>query len=350
MEMLGALTGLIGAGLSASNQAAQQNIEWANLIFQKQQAQKQNRFASAARTDAFGNKQGYDDILNEWVTTLTPTQKQIMQGTEKEQLQSVTEDADRNRRQRRRAEQTAIEAGKEYGQTLNNYRFDQPHSEDAIRDELEQLMLGGNQQRMKDEQGIVARQALRMGKGADMAKIIKATDDQLGQMSPDLILKARQAGIGERAQRLQQHDARYLPELKQWSDLMAQGGGDAQLQYSNVPSELQAMQGAQANAIQHAMDSEASNVGSAYKGVAAAAGKPIDLSSAAKAFSGLDKAGKSGSGAAGSTKYSLTAKAGKQGKTQNEDGTYNWWDDPTAQDIMNQSGDYSWLGSSDYLF
>ena len=333
MEMLGAITGLIGAGLSASSQAAQQQIAWANLQFQKDQARKQNRFAQAARTDAYGNKQSYDDILNEWKIALTPIQKQITQAGEQEQLLSLTEDAARNRRQKRRAEQTAIEAGKNFEQALAGYKYDQPKSELATRDELEQLLLGSKAQQMKDDQGIIARQALRMGKGADLAKIIKSTDDAYGQQLPQLMLQAREGARQERAQRVQQHQQRWLPEMQNWEQLMAQGGGDAALRFSNVPQELQAMQGSMANAIQSAMQSEASGVGGAYNSLAAAMGKSPDLSGLTKAFSGSGSAGK---GSSGSTKYSLTAKAAPA--QSNPDQNRQPWD-----------ADIPWQNVGDYL-
>lgn len=284
MEMLGAITGLIGAGLQAKAQADAQQVAWANLMFQKQQAAEQQRFASAARSDAYGNKTSYNDILNEWKTILTPVQNQIMKAGEQEQLRSVTEDAQRNRRQKERAEQTALLAGDEFGKALAGFKYDQPKSELATRDDLEKLLIGSDQEQRKENQALVGRQALRMGKGADYAKIIKATDDAMGQNLPDLMVKAYDQARTQHGQDVAQHSQQYLPELQNWEQLMAQGGGDAALRFSNAPQEINAIQGNMANAIQSAMQSGASGINSAYNSVATAVGKSPDLSKIAGGF------------------------------------------------------------------
>src|SRR3954471_11565836 len=86
MEMLGAITGLIGAGLQAQAQHDSLMFQYAKFNWEKQRADKQDRFAQASRSDQYGNKTGYDELLNEWNIKLTPTQKEISQGGEKEQL------------------------------------------------------------------------------------------------------------------------------------------------------------------------------------------------------------------------------------------------------------------------
>lgn len=313
--MLGAITGLIGAGLQYSAQQQQIQEQQRALIFQKQQAAKQNRFASAARTDAYGNKQSYDDILNEWKIALTPTQKSITQAGEKENLLSLTEDAPRARRQRARMEDNAVQAGKQYSRVLNDFTYDQPKSELAIRDELEHTLMGGKSQAMKDQQGIIARQALRMGKGADLAKIIKATDDAYGDELPALMAQTRSGAMQERQGRLQQHSQQYMPEMQMWQQIMQNGGQDAQIKFSDTPQSLMAQQGQMAQSIQSAMQNESSSVGGAMNALGSAMGKSPDLSGVAGAFS---KMGGAGGGAKGGTaKYSLTAKG--KGGTKNPD-------------------------------
>lgn len=336
--MLGAITGLIGAGLSASNQAAQIQQQWAALQFQKQQAAKQNRFAQAARTDAYGNKQSYDDILNEWIIALTPTQKQITQAGERENLLSLTEDAPRNRRQKQRAEQNALEAGKQYQRVLADFTYDQPKEERAIRDELEHTLMGGKTQAMKDQQGIIARQALRMGKGADLAKIIKATDDAYGEELPALMAQTRTGAQKERFDRIAQHNQQYMPEMQMWQQLMAAGGGDAQLKFSDTPQALAAQQGQMAQSIQAAMQSETAGVGGAMNALGSTMGKPVDLSSVAGAFSKMGSAGAGSKG--GTAKYSLT---NKQGPAQKMNPDENRWDQGMD---WGSTGDY--LNNMDY--
>lgn len=340
--MLGAITGLIGAGLQASSQAAQQQIAWAQLQYQKNRDRQQQRFAQAARTDAFGNKQSYDDILNEWIIALTPTQKQITQAGEKEQLLSLTEDAPRARRQRARMEENAKAAGKEYEKALAGYKYDQPASEGAIRDELEKLILGGRQQQMHDDQGIIARQALRMGKGADIAKIIKATDDQYGQILPQLMLQAREGARNERSQRLAQHSQQYMPEMQMWQQIMQNGGQDGNIRFSDTPEKLMAQQGQMASAIQSAMQSGASSIGQAYSALGTAMGKSPDLSGVAGSLGKLDGgSGSAGRGSSGATKYSMTMKAAAN--RNNPDEHRQPWD---AGLDWGSTGDY--LNNMDY--
>lgn len=335
--MLGAITGLIGAGLQASNQAAQIQQQWAALQFQKQQAAKQNRFAQAARTDAYGNKQSYDDILNEWIIALTPTQKQITQAGERENLLSLTEDAPRNRRQKQRAEQNALEAGKRYQQVLADFTYDQPKDERAIRDELEHTLMGGKTQAMKDQQGIIARQALRMGKGADLAKIIKATDDAYGEELPALMAKTRMGAMEERKNRINQHNQQYMPEMQMWQQIMQNGGGDAQIKFSDTPQALSAQQGQMAQSIQAAMQNEASSVGGAMNALGSAMGKSPDLSGVASAFSKMGNAG--GGTKGGTAKYSLTAKNSPAQKNPDE---YRW------DDGMDWGNTGNYLNNMDY--
>lgn len=326
MEMLGAITGLIGAGLQAKAQADAQQVAWANLNFQRQQARDQRRFAGATRTDAFGNMERYNDVLNKWETILTPTQRQITQAGENEQLRSLTEDAARNRRQKQRAEQTALQAGENFQEALAGYKFDQPASELATRDELERLLLTTGKQQSKDNQGLIARQALRMGKGADIAKIIATTDDALGQKLPETMLKARQVATQERGQKVQQHQSEFLPQLQNWEQLMSQGGGDASMKFSNVGQELQAMQGSMANAIQSAMQSGASSIGSAFGGVASAVGKSPDLSGVAR--------GLSGGGHRSQPKYSVVKKAKENPDANRWDAGIPWADTGAYLDHM----------------
>jgi hypothetical protein len=333
MEMLGAITGLIGAGLQAKAQADAQQVAWANLIYQKQRDAANQRFASATRSDAFGNQEKYNDLLNKWETILTPTQNRIMKAGEQEQLLSMTEDAMRNRRQKQRAEQTAINAGKNFQQALAGYKYDQPKSELANRDELERLLIDNNAQQMKDDQGLIARQALRMGKGADYARIIKATDDAMGQKLPALMLQARDQAKTEHAQAVQQHQQQYLPEMQNWEQLMSQGGGDAGLKFSNVPQEVQAMQQGMASAIQSAMQSGASSIGSAYNSLATTMGKSPDLKPIIAALTGGKTTSKQ-------PKYSMVANSSS---SNDPDTNRQPWDEniPWAQ-----TGDY--LNNMDY--
>jgi hypothetical protein len=95
--MIGGLVGLIGAGLQYSAQQEANQIAWANLNFQKQQGAKQFRLSTAGRSDAYGDEQVYDPATNTWKINLSPTQNQIINAGQREQLQSLTHDAVNNR-------------------------------------------------------------------------------------------------------------------------------------------------------------------------------------------------------------------------------------------------------------
>ncbi len=304
--ILGALTGLVGAGLSASNQAAQQNIEWANLMFQKQQAAKQERMSSAARTDAFGNKQFYDPISNQWVVELTPTQKQITNAGEQEQLQSLTTDAVRKRQLAQRQEQRSLQAEAPYHAAFEGYMYDQPHSEAATRSDLETLMLMANQDNAKQNQDSLARQAIRLGRGADIPKLIKATDDQLGSTTSGTMLQALQAAQQTHAAQTQQHDQQDLPELAQWQKIIDDGGGASEQRFSDVPQQLDAIQGQQQSGMLGAINAAAQNIGNAYKGLATSAGAASPFADLAKSIGKIGESASKSSGSKAKPKYSLT--------------------------------------------
>jgi hypothetical protein len=306
MEMLGAITGLIGAGLQASSNATSQEIAMMNLMFQKQQAAKQERLATATRTDAFGNEQFYDAGLNKWVNKLTPTQSQIIHGGEQEQLRQLTEDATRKRELERRQEQRSLGATRPYNEAVVRYQYDQPQGEASIRNDLETLMLNANRNTAKQNQDTLAREALRLGRGADIPRLIKSTDDELQGQVANAMLQARQGATQEASARRTQHEQVFLPEIAKWAAIMDDGGAGGGGQFSNTPQQLDAMQGQQESLMMQALKNASSEVGSAYKNLGAAAGKSVDLSGIKfPSLGNLGGGGKSKS-SGGQQAYSLT--------------------------------------------
>jgi len=176
MEMLGAITGLIGAGLQAQAQHDQLMFQYAKFNWEKQRADKQDRFAAASRSDQYGNKTSYDELLNEWGVKLTPTQQKLMQGGEKEQLLQLTEDAPAARKIKRAVQARAAQAKEPFLKASLGYQFDQPKGESRIRSELTGLMAQNEMQKTKAEQALIMRQAARLGKGADASKIIQSAE------------------------------------------------------------------------------------------------------------------------------------------------------------------------------
>lgn len=290
-EMLGAVTGLVGAGLSAQAQQTANLINYMNLQFQKQNAAKQFRLSTAARGDAYGNKQRYDDILNEWIMSLTPTQNQIIKAGEKEQLLSLTEDARRNRAIKEQQRERGIDAGKDYHRVLASFRYGGPKSELAIRDELTNLLAGVTREKAGKNKTELIRAAMREGRGGDTAAILKAFDDDMGSSLAANMLQARQMGAQEYAQRTAQHTQNHLPVLQELQRLMDMGG-DSQLRFSDTPQQLAGLQQQQFAGIASALQNEAGNVGGAYKNLAASMGKSPDLSGIAKSLGSMGGGGR----------------------------------------------------------
>lgn len=285
MDPLGGLVGLLGAGLSASHQGLADAIAYMNLQFQKQQAEKANRFAQAGRSDVYGNVQKYNPATNSWEIDLTPTQNQITKAGEKEQLLSLTEDATRNRNIKRTQVARGQQAAKDYNTALAGYRYDQPMDERSIRAELTKLSGNAQVQGMKGQQAASIRQALRANQGGLLPQITKTTDDAIGASLADTLLKARNQSVTEAAGRRAAHDQTYLPEMSQLMQVMDAGGGAPQ-KFSDLPQTFDAMQGQQAQTILNALKTGASGVGGAFDTLGSAFGKSPDLSKVASLFGG----------------------------------------------------------------
>jgi hypothetical protein len=291
--ILGAGAGLAGAALQAQAQQTANVINWMNLQFQKQNAAKQFRLSTAARGDAYGNKQSYDEILNEWKIALTPTQNKIIKAGEAEQLKSLTEDAARNRAIKVQQHARGLEAAKDYTKVLAQYRYGGPKSELAMRDELTNLLAGVEQEQTGKKKTEVIRAAMREGRGGDTATILKGFDDASGETMAARMLQAKQGAQSEFATRSQQHMASTLPLMQELTKLMDMGG-DMPQRFSDVPQQLATLQQQQFAGIQGALGAEASQVGGAFGKLAESMGKSPDFSSIAKSLSGMGGGGRGG--------------------------------------------------------
>jgi hypothetical protein len=293
MEMLGAITGLIGAGLQAQANHDQLMFQYAKFNWEKQRAATQDRFAQASRSDMFGNKTKYDEILNEWNINLTPTQKELMMGGEKEQLNQL-KDAIEGRKIKRQVQERARSAVEPFKRAAAGYQYDLPRSEGAIRSELTGLLATNEMMKTKAEQALLMRQAARLGRGADASKIISSADRKLGNAEAmnNRMLQARNEAVKEFAGRQTLHEAQWGAPMKMWGELMAQGGD-----IPGIPkSAFTDTTGAQQQAMLTAFNQGTRDVGGAFDSLASAAGKSVDLSGIAKSLAG---AGKSGQKAAG---------------------------------------------------
>ena len=284
--ILGAGAGLAGAALQAQAQQTANIINYMNLQFQKRNADKQMRFSQAARGDAYGNKQKYDELLNEWIMSLTPTQNQIIKAGEKEQLLSLTEDAKRNRDILRQQRERGLEAGKDYNRVLASFRYGGPKSEIAMRDELTNLLAGVTRENAYKNRGQLVQAAMREGRGGTAANIRKSIEDQMGQTLAGNMLQAKAGAAQDYATRTAAHTQQHLPVLQELQRLMDMGGG-AQPRFSDTPQQLAGLQQQQFQGIQGAYNAQASQVGGAYGKLAESMGKAPDLSGVAKSLGAM---------------------------------------------------------------
>lgn len=286
--MFGAIGSIISALAGSAAQNAGLQFDYQNLAFQKDNAKKQYGLATAARTDAYGNEQSFDQLLKKWNIKLTPTQEAILRAGEHEQKLSLTEDAQRNRELRRRQETRSLEADRDYNDARTGWRYDQPQSEGAIRGE-QQLLLGlDREDRTRGNQAGLMRQAMRLGRGGDIPSIIKAIAQQGGAgMGGDLI-KARTGALAESQAREAGHRQKYLPAMQQFAQVQDDIGQAGQ-KYSTVPQEMGAQQSDMIQTILQSLTNESGQVGDAYKSIAArlaSGGLNLDLGGLDSMFGG----------------------------------------------------------------
>lgn len=287
---LGAIAGLVGAGLSYSAQQTANVVNMMNLQFQKQQAAKQLQFAQAGRQDQFGNETTFNDALNKWIMTLTPTQNQISKAGEREQLLSLTVDAKRNRAIQEAAHQRGLAAVPDYNRVMADWRYNQPKSEMAITDELTNLLSGIQQEKAGKNKSDLIRQALRQNQGGNIATIIKGVNDDAGSTMAETMLKARGGAQQEFQARTQAHNENDLPVLSQLQQIMDAGGGGGGGGVGYNPGQaLGQMQLQGSNAMQAAVKGGATNVGAAFKALAASEAKSPNFAGIAKSLGGKNQ-------------------------------------------------------------
>lgn len=329
--LLGGIVGLVGAGLQFSAQEEANQVAWANLNFQKQQAQKQFRLSTASRTDAFGNQQSYDPISNTWNIVLSPRQNQIIKAGETEQLKSLTEDATRNRILRRQQVERSRVAANDYNDALAGYQYNKPDSEAAIRDQILDGLTQANQQQATDIKNATVLQAARLGRGQDIPRIIKDINDSEGSKLFDLMDKSRDLARNEWIQRTQQHDQQYLPEIQAFDKIIQEANPAALQPFSQVPQQLSQLQQNQFAGMESALSSGANEVGSAFATLAKSLGQSPDLSGAAKAFSSI--------GGGGGKASKSSSSGGNSGWFTSPDdsmsGSSAWWNSPEMSAWMN---------------
>jgi hypothetical protein len=293
MEMLGAITGLIGAGLQAKAQADQLAFQYAHFNWEKERAGQQDWFAQAARSDQYGNTTRYDPALNKWVVDLAPQQKEISNAQQREQLLQLTKDIPAARKVKEAVQQRAYDAKEPFLRASLGYQYDQPESEASIRSKITGLMATNDMRQAKANQASLIRSAIRLGQGGKASDIINSTDLALGDAdrTSNRMLAARQDAAKEYGARVGLHEQMWGAPMKMWGDLMAQGGDIPPIPRSAMSDTT----GAQQNAMLQAFNQGTGRVGAAFDSLAGAAGKSPDLSSVAKLLAGIGKSGGKGS-------------------------------------------------------
>lgn len=265
---IGALLAGIASAL-AQNAAtqAQTNLGYQNLAFQKQNARDQRQLATAGRTDAYGNRVDFDDVLNEWITQLTPTQQQLLKAGEREQLLSLTEDAAQNRQLRRQQFARSQQAGDVYDKLLADFLYEEPPSEESIRGDYQRLLGSEEERATREGAEVLGGQALRLGRGADIQSIIKNVAETLGRGAGQRAIAARTGAFGESQSRESAHLSEFLPALRQFAGIQDAVGQNAPI-FSDVNQQVQGTQGEMLRAIASALGRESSQVGGALSDLA----------------------------------------------------------------------------------
>ena len=292
-------------------------FQYAHFNWEKERANQQDWFAQASRKDQYGNKTGYNRALNEWDTTLSPTQQQISDAQQKEQLLQLTKDAPAARKVKEAIQARAYDAREPFHKAATGYQFDLPPSQDALQSQLSRLMASNDMQKTKSDQSMIMRQAARLGRGGDASRIIQSADQNLGNAntSNNRMLQARNEALKEYAGRQQLHEAQWGEPMKMWGALMSQGGDMPNIPKNAMPDVSGQMQ----QQLLSAFNQGTSRVGSAFDSLAAAAGKSPDLSAVAKALASVGKGTKNSKGQDDQTTYGGVTQVNKDAS---DDGSY----------------------------
>lgn len=305
---IGSLIAGIATALASANASANAtNLGYQNLAFQKERDKAQRRLATATRSDIYGNSQSYDDLLNEFIINLTPMQEAITKAGEREQLLSLTEDAQRNRDTRRRQERRATMpyTGAEdvYDSLVSGFLYDEPPDEDAIRGR-NQLLYGAEAgDAIRQAAAGLGQQAIRLGRGGDFDKIINSIGGALSNAQLGTMRAGRQDAMNEATQRQGAHQQKHLPAMSQFAQLMDAVSSAPQM-FGNLAATMGGQQSEIINGIARALSQGASGVGNAYSNAARLVGNSaVDFSGIGKGIDSLlaGATGGSSGGAAASS-------------------------------------------------
>lgn len=250
--------GLMAAGLVGQliqgQEAKKQSRE--ALAFQMMQARNQERFAKAGRVDPFGNVTKFDDVLNQWITELTPRQRAIIQAGEREQLLGLTGDAEMNRSARRRQSRIGQRSSDTFDQLIG--QLSSAPSEKGSMGELTGLLARARFGGSGPESG---RQSLRQRGNVRVSSGPRASSGGISDLA-QILLQARSGAASEAGSR-RNSMASVLPALQTLAG-MSGGGGNAPMQFSTLPQSSASTEADMAGGLLNALKSGAAGVQDAY--------------------------------------------------------------------------------------
>ncbi|MCI0557484.1 MAG: hypothetical protein MN733_03235 [Nitrososphaera sp.] len=234
------------------------------------------RTATATRTDPYGNKLIYTPGIG-WHYDLTDMTRGTLAAEQGEQLKNLTEDAIRNRQFRERMEGVSRAGEGEFYRTLNEYKYGPRADEASTISDLTRELLLARGRGLDQGKSILARQALRLGRGGDITKILRGANELFGDTLEEAVLRGRRLGKSEYQQRRAADTSDILKRLGSFENT-ARGQPQASISKSGLYSALSNQQQNAAAGVQGALSSGANLTQNAYSNLATASKPtPIDL-------------------------------------------------------------------------
>ena len=233
------------------------------LDFQKRNAADMMRFAKAGRTDAFGNRTTFDDALNEWITQLTPEQKNLVLAGEREQRLGLTEDASRNRMVALRNYARGQRADDVLNREITAYDTTDPN-EGAIQNQISRLMTQARGTGERDFSRVLDRQQRRQSGNVPVITRNDNSGDGAGEQYAQDALKARTAALGEVGQRQGQRAQRLSGATQNLAPMASGGSFTSQARLPTTAQDVGGREERMMQSIIQAQQAGAAGVGGAY--------------------------------------------------------------------------------------
>lgn len=168
--------GLFNNILSSGARKQENALRQASLNLQRQQAADNKELATATRTDAQGNRLVYRPGIG-FVQENTATTQGIIDGQQTEQLQSLREDAPRNRQSAIRQDERSKEADDYFKELFNTERYRRKPSEQENEAEalLDNLAVRKENEGGRELQPFI-NDAIRSDDGSNLRRAVSLND------------------------------------------------------------------------------------------------------------------------------------------------------------------------------